>query len=41
MSNEAEKKQQSNIDIMKFILSLMVVCIHTGVTSSMPGELEN
>lgn len=39
MSNEAEKKQQSNIDIMKFILSLMVVCIHTGVTSSMPAEI--
>lgn len=39
MSNEAEKKQQSNVDVMKFILSLMVVCIHTGVTSLMPANI--
>lgn len=39
MSNEIEKKQQSNVDFMKFILSLMVVCIHTGVTSRMPAEI--
>ena len=39
MSNEAEIKQQSNVDVMKFILSLMVVCIHTGVTSIMPADI--
>lgn len=40
MGNEVKKKQLSNVDIMKFILSLMVVCIHTGVTSLMPAEIE-
>lgn len=39
MGNEVEKKQLSNVDIIKFILSLMVVCIHTGVTSLMPAEI--
>ena len=39
MSNEAEINQQSNVDVMKFILSLMVVCIHTGVTSIMPADI--
>lgn len=39
MSNETEKKQQFNVDVMKFILSLMVVCIHTGVTSLMPADI--
>ena len=39
MRNDVEKKQKSNVDIMKFILSIMVVCIHTGVTSLMPAEI--
>lgn len=39
MGNDVEKKQKSNVDIMKFILSIMVVCIHTGVTSLMPAEI--
>lgn len=39
MGNEVKKKQLFNVDIMKFILSLMVVCIHTGVTSPMPAEI--
>lgn len=39
MRSDVEKKQKSNVDIMKFILSIMVVCIHTGVTSLMPAEI--
>lgn len=39
MGNEVKKNQQSNVDIMKFILSIMVVCIHTGVTLLMPAEI--
>ena len=39
MSNEVEKKRQSNVYIIKFLLSLMVVCIHTGATSLMPSEI--
>lgn len=39
MRNDVEKKQKSNVDIMKFILSIMVVCIHTGVTSLMSAEI--
>lgn len=39
MGNDVEKNQKSNVDIMKFILSIMVVCIHTGVTSLMPAEI--
>lgn len=39
MRNDVEKEQKSNVDIMKFILSIMVVCIHTGITSLMPAEI--
>ena len=39
MSNEVEKNRQSNVDVIKFLLSLMVVCIHTGATSLMPSEI--
>lgn len=39
MRNDVEKKQNLMSDIMKFILSIMVVCIHTGVTSLMPAEI--
>lgn len=39
MRNDVEKEAKSNVDIMKFILSIMVVCIHTGVTSLMPAEI--
>lgn len=34
-----EKEQLNNVDILKFVLAFMVVCIHTGVASIMSEEI--